>query len=175
MASPCEVLVECGNRRRTRRLTEIAAREVRRIEVKFSRYRDDSVLGRLHAAAGEPFEVDAETAELFDFAARCHAISGGAFDVTSGVLRRAWRFDGSDRSAMSRATYTREWDIAPDGKRFLVTKGASAGAERRRTPRSSVRGSSGDGLESRKPGSAGRRSPSDCMALAPGWRRWDCA
>ncbi len=97
MASPCEVLVEDGNRRRTRRLTEIAAREVKRIEAKFSRYLADSVLGRLHAAAGEPFEVDAETADLFDFAARCHAISEGVFDITSGVLRRAWRFDGSDR------------------------------------------------------------------------------
>lgn len=97
MASPCEVLVEGDNRRRTQRLTEIAASEVRRIELKFSRYRDDSVLGRLHAAGGETFEVDAETAELIDFAARCYAISGGAFDATSGVLRRAWRFDGSDR------------------------------------------------------------------------------
>ena len=97
MASPCEVLVEGGNRRVTRRLTEIAAVEVHRIEAKFSRYRSDSVLARLHAAAGEPFAVDSETADLLDFAARCHRISEGAFDVTSGVLRRAWKFDGSDR------------------------------------------------------------------------------
>ncbi len=97
MASPCEVLVEGGNRRLTRRLTQIAAAEVQRIEIKYSRYREDSVLARLRAAGGAPFEVDAETADLLDFAARCHRISGGAFDVTSGVLRRAWRFDGSDR------------------------------------------------------------------------------
>ncbi len=97
MASPCEVLVEGGDRRTTARLAGIVAREVLRIEAKFSRYRDDSVLGALHAAGGKPFEVDAETAGLVDFAARCHAISGGAFDVTSGALRRAWRFDGSDR------------------------------------------------------------------------------
>jgi thiamine biosynthesis lipoprotein len=32
-----------------------------------------------------------------DFAAQCHAISSGRFDITSGVLRRIWRFDGSDR------------------------------------------------------------------------------
>jgi FAD:protein FMN transferase len=97
MASPCEILVEGGNRRRTRRLTEIAAAEVSRIEAKFTRYRADSVLGKIFAARGTPVEVDAETAQLLDFAARCHAISDGAFDVTSGVLRRAWRFDGSDR------------------------------------------------------------------------------
>ena len=97
MASPCEVLVEGGNRRLTRRLTALAASEVHRIEAKFSRYRADSVLARLHAAAGRPFETDPETADLLDFAARCHQISSGAFDATSGVLRRAWRFDGSDR------------------------------------------------------------------------------
>jgi thiamine biosynthesis lipoprotein len=97
MASPCEVLVEGGNRRLTRRLTAVAATEVHRIEAKFSRYRGDSVLARLHAGGGAPVAVDSETADLLDFAARCHQISDGAFDATSGVLRRAWRFDGSDR------------------------------------------------------------------------------
>ena len=36
-------------------------------------------------------------AALIDYAAQCHALSEGRFDVTSGVLRRCWRFDGSDR------------------------------------------------------------------------------
>jgi thiamine biosynthesis lipoprotein len=40
--------------------------------------------------------VDDETARLLDYAARLHELSDGKFDVTSGVLRRAWRFDGSD-------------------------------------------------------------------------------
>jgi thiamine biosynthesis lipoprotein len=52
---------------------------------------------RINSAAGRPVEVDEETARLLDFAAECHAMSDGMFDVTSGVLRRAWRFDGSDR------------------------------------------------------------------------------
>ena len=34
---------------------------------------------------------------LLDLAAACHAASGGRFDVTSGVLRRAWTFDGGTR------------------------------------------------------------------------------
>jgi len=41
--------------------------------------------------------VDPETATLLDYADACHRISGGLFDITSGVLRRIWRFDGSDR------------------------------------------------------------------------------
>ncbi len=36
--------------------------------------------------------IDAETSALLDYADRCHALSGGAFDLTSGVLRRAWDF-----------------------------------------------------------------------------------
>jgi FAD:protein FMN transferase len=34
---------------------------------------------------------------LLDYAAQLHELSGGKFDITSGVLRRVWRFDGSDR------------------------------------------------------------------------------
>ena len=41
--------------------------------------------------------MDEETARLLDFAAECHELSEGMFDVTSGVLRRVWKFDGSDR------------------------------------------------------------------------------
>ena len=33
---------------------------------------------------------------LLDYAAQCFDLSDGLFDVTSGVLRRAWSFDGSD-------------------------------------------------------------------------------
>ncbi len=32
---------------------------------------------------------------MLDYAAQCHDLSDGRFDITSGVLRRAWRFDGS--------------------------------------------------------------------------------
>lgn len=97
MASPCELLLQGGDAALARRLGDIAQGEAQRIEHKFSRYRDDSVLARLHASAGEAVEVDAETADLLDFAAHCHALSGGLFDITSGVLRAAWTFDGSDR------------------------------------------------------------------------------
>ena len=43
--------------------------------------------------------VDEETALLLNFADKCYVMSGGMFDVSSGILRRAWHFDGSDRIA----------------------------------------------------------------------------
>jgi thiamine biosynthesis lipoprotein len=96
MASPCEVIVDTDDRAHGLAVAAIAEAEARRVEAKFTRYAY-SPLSRLNAAAGTAVTVDAETADLLDFAARCHALSDGRFDVTSGVLRRAWRFDGSDR------------------------------------------------------------------------------
>src|SRR5664279_6637660 len=78
----------------TATLLALAIAEVRRIEHKYSRYRDDSVVTAINSAAGSDraVEVDDETASLLDFAATLHASSDGAFDVTSGVLRRVWDF-----------------------------------------------------------------------------------
>ena len=97
MASPCEVLVDGGGAREVRGLVELAANEAWRIEQAFSRYRDDNVVHRINTSAGRPLDVDAETARLLDFADRCHALSGGLFDITSGVLRRAWSSGASLR------------------------------------------------------------------------------
>lgn len=76
---------------------EIAENEARRIERKFSRYLDGNVIHRINHSAGRAVAVDEETARLIDYAATCHAVSGGLFDITSGVLRRVWTFDGGTR------------------------------------------------------------------------------
>jgi thiamine biosynthesis lipoprotein len=76
------------------RAAQAAIGEVLRIEAKYSRYRPDSVVSRINASAGgEAIEHDEETRELLAFAEACWHESGGLFDITSGVLRRAWRFD----------------------------------------------------------------------------------
>ena len=97
MASPCEVRLDTDDETIAEAAARAAEAEVRRIEQKYSRYRPDSVLGRINASHGAEIEVDAETVQLLDFAANCFKASGGRFDITSGVLRRVWRFDGSDR------------------------------------------------------------------------------
>jgi thiamine biosynthesis lipoprotein len=78
-------------------MATIVAEEAWRIEKKFSPYREDSVLAWIHRNRGKLLAVDAETAALLDFAQHCYEISDGLFDITSGILRAAWRFDGSDR------------------------------------------------------------------------------
>ncbi len=95
MASPCEVLVDTTSADLALDVGSRAAREAWRIEQRYSRYRPDSILSTLNASNGKPVEMDAETTALLEYARRCHVESDGWFDVTSGVLRRAWRFDGS--------------------------------------------------------------------------------
>ena len=94
MACVCEVRISGLAAAHATRLAHQAIAEVRRIEAAYSRYRPDSVLSRINAAAGTgvALAVDEETAHLLDFAAQLHAASDGLFDVTSGVLRRAWDF-----------------------------------------------------------------------------------
>lgn len=97
MATPCEIRVQTGDVALAKSLALMAQREALRIERKFSRYRGDSVVGLINASGKDGLLVDAETADLLDFAQECHDASDGLFDITTGVLRRAWRFDGSDQ------------------------------------------------------------------------------
>jgi FAD:protein FMN transferase len=97
LGGPCEVLVATADRSLAMELGALAAREAWRVEQKFSRYRDDSVIAGIHRQRGTSITVDAETASLLDFAEHCYRSSEGLFDITSGVLREVWYFDGSDR------------------------------------------------------------------------------
>jgi thiamine biosynthesis lipoprotein len=97
MGSPCEILIETVADDDARRLGEIGAEEAWRVEDKFSRYLPGNIVDRINSAEGIPVDVDDETASLLDFGATLHEISGGRFDITSGVLREVWTFDGSDQ------------------------------------------------------------------------------
>jgi thiamine biosynthesis lipoprotein len=97
MASPCEVLVDTDDPAEAAAALRIAESEASRIEEKFSRYRTGNIVHRINHAEGAAVPVDEETALLLRYAATCYEMSGGMFDITSGVLRRAWTFDGGTR------------------------------------------------------------------------------
>jgi len=93
MAATNEVQVHAATPEAARFAAALAIEEVRRIEAKYSRYRPESMVSRINAAAGsDPVAIDAETAQLLAYANSCYEMSGGLFDATSGVLRRAWDF-----------------------------------------------------------------------------------
>jgi len=103
MASPCEILIDTTDLNLAQELTELAAKEAWRIEQKYSRYREDGIIPIINNSGGKPVNVDEETAALLDFAYKCYELSDGLFDITSGVLRRAWKFDGSNTLAKQSA------------------------------------------------------------------------
>lgn len=94
MGSPCEILLEIDDQATARKLGWMAAQEVWRIEEKYSRYRTGNIVHRINHSHGRPVEVDEETAFLLDYAEQCYQLSDGLFDITSGLLRKAWHFDG---------------------------------------------------------------------------------
>ncbi|HEY2532466.1 MAG TPA: FAD:protein FMN transferase [Xanthobacteraceae bacterium] len=97
MASPCELLVATSDQNAALAHGRLVAAEAWRIEHKYSRYRNDSLLSWIHHNRDRRVDLDQETVALLDFAKACHEVSGGLFDITSGILRRVWAFDGSDR------------------------------------------------------------------------------
>jgi thiamine biosynthesis lipoprotein len=75
-------------------LIQLAVVEVRRIEAKFSRYIDSSIVGRINSQAGVGWVAcDEETIGLLDYANTLYEHSNGLFDITSGVMRRVWNFE----------------------------------------------------------------------------------
>jgi len=95
MGCPCELQLFAETREHATQVADAVIADVQRLEAKYSRYRSDSLLSAINrvAATGGSLTVDDETAGLLNYAATCHEQSDGLFDITSGILRRAWRFD----------------------------------------------------------------------------------
>ena len=96
MASPCDVLMEVDQQSLAQDILSAIAEEAWRIEDKFSRYKKDNIIYKINGSKGESVSIDEETSRLLDFANELFEISEGLFDITSGVLRTVWKFDGSD-------------------------------------------------------------------------------
>lgn len=97
MGSPCEIQLFARHLTDAQHCAALAIADIQRLEARYSRYRPDSLLSAINrvAATGGSVAVDAETASLLDYAAACHAQSGGLFDISSGLLRQAWRFNAA--------------------------------------------------------------------------------
>ncbi len=95
MGSPCEIQLYADSQAKAKHVADAAIVDVQRLEMRYSRYRSDSFLSAINriAATGGTIRVDDESAGLLTYAATCYEQSDGLFDITSGILRRAWRFE----------------------------------------------------------------------------------
>lgn len=94
MGCPCHIYLIGNDEQRLRDIAQTAQNYVYQLERKYSRYLENSVITKINAAAGtgNPISIDQETKALLDYADNCFKQSEGLFDITSGVLRRAWDF-----------------------------------------------------------------------------------
>lgn len=96
MASPCEVLfkVPAAHTPSIQTLAHQLHTEIQRIEHKYSRYNPTSWVHHINHAQGQRLLLDEETQALIDFAHTCYQLSDGLFDITSGITRHLWTFNG---------------------------------------------------------------------------------
>ena len=94
MGSPCELKFYAENEVSAKEVADKVIADVQRIEQRYSRYREDSVLSGINRAAedGGSIAVDDETMALLNYANTCYKQSSGMFDISSGILRKAWDF-----------------------------------------------------------------------------------
>ncbi len=94
MASPCEVLIQTQDKNLAKEVAQCVSKEVWRIEDKYSRYDSRSICSQINISGGKKLAIDEETYLLLNFAEQCYQLSDGLFDISSGVLRKVWSFDG---------------------------------------------------------------------------------
>lgn len=95
MGSPCELQFYAPTPEFAQKIAQQITTDIYRLEQKYSRYKADSFLSKINkiAASGGSIAIDEETAGLLHYAQTCYELSDGLFDITSGILRRAWQFN----------------------------------------------------------------------------------
>lgn len=93
MGSPCEIQLFAEHSLLAKQIAKTAIADIQRLEAKYSRYRPDSLMATINqiASSGGSIEVDEETAGLLNYAQTCHQQSDGLFDISAGILSKAWQ------------------------------------------------------------------------------------
>lgn len=110
MGTRVDIVVAADGDAEARALREVMAQafaEMGRLEALMSRYRADSDVGRIGAAAGRhAVAVAPEVMAVLRTAQRLHSASGGAFDATVGALH-GWHFEPGSESVPQTAEIAR--------------------------------------------------------------------
>jgi thiamine biosynthesis lipoprotein len=97
MATTFEILVQHENKVYARQAADAAFDELDRIERELSRYVENGDVARINRlAAGQPLLLGLDTFECLRISAMAHVQTGGAFDVTVGLLLDCWRDKDKD-------------------------------------------------------------------------------
>jgi thiamine biosynthesis lipoprotein len=97
LGTNCEVQYVCPDEARARAFEAEVTGWVGAFESKYSRFRPDSLVSRINAAAGGGWVgVDPEMDGLLDLCASLHRLSAGTLDVTALPLLRLWDYKAAN-------------------------------------------------------------------------------
>jgi thiamine biosynthesis lipoprotein len=93
LGTRCEIQYVCGDDDAARAFEAEAISWVAAFEAKYSRFRPDSLISRINAAAGQGWvQVDAEMEQFLDLSGSLCELSQGVLDVTALPLMRLWDY-----------------------------------------------------------------------------------
>jgi thiamine biosynthesis lipoprotein len=93
LGTRCEVQYVCADDGLARAFEAEAVNWVAAFEAKYSRFRPDSLISRINAAAGQSWvEIDPEMEQFLDLSGSLYELSRGVLDVTALPLMRLWDY-----------------------------------------------------------------------------------
>jgi thiamine biosynthesis lipoprotein len=93
MGTNCEILYRAKSEQQADQFRQAAMDWVKNFEQRYTRYKDDSLIGRINLAAGkEAVPINKEDARLFEICDQLHFLTQGLFDPTTLPLSRIWDF-----------------------------------------------------------------------------------
>jgi len=109
MGCPCELTFYTDSDDHAFETKKKAIARVKALDQYYTNYSETSFTAEINRSAGQMsgIHVDDETASLLDYADHCYKQSEGLFDITAGVLRRAWEYQ-TNTPALPKASYVKE-------------------------------------------------------------------
>lgn len=90
MDAQCQLQFYCHNKVSAKQAFKKCEAEIRRLELKYSRYGKGSIVHRINSNPGKYVTLDFESSTIFSYADTAHNISNGLFDVTLGAFHDLW-------------------------------------------------------------------------------------
>ncbi len=91
LGTPCAIQFREDRDETAMRYAAASLEWLSKFEAKYSRFRPDSLVSRINAAAGvEAVEIDAEMHEMLEWADRLHQLTDGILDASMLPLLRVW-------------------------------------------------------------------------------------
>ncbi|MBX9696873.1 MAG: FAD:protein FMN transferase, partial [Alphaproteobacteria bacterium] len=94
MGCPCSLQLYAASEGKAVDVYQAVFDRVDALDRHYSNYSKTSFAAEINQSAGnlKGIQVDSETALLLDYARECYFKSNGLFDITAGILRRAWDY-----------------------------------------------------------------------------------